>query len=66
MKVQIRRDKMRHVLPSPPAIGGKWAKTLYHCPEVHHQDEPTDGHPISAHKQMAGHDYPQPIKHYEK
>ena len=28
------------------------------CPEVLHQDEPTPAHPISAHKQMAGHSHP--------
>ena len=31
------------------------------CPEVLHQDEPTPAHPISAHKQMAGHAHPGSI-----
>jgi hypothetical protein len=54
------------VLPSPPPMGaGKRPKTLETSREVPHQDEPTADHPISAHKQMAGHEHPGSIPHWD-
>lgn len=44
-----------HQLPKPPTAGlGKFGASLETSKEVAHQDEPTDGHPVNAHKLMAG------------
>lgn len=44
-----------HQLPHPPTAGkGKFGASLETSHEVAHQDEPTPGHPVNAHKLMAG------------
>ena len=60
------RKYQKPVLPSPPSAGkGRYGATLETCREVAHQDEPTDGHPVNAHKQMAGNVAPPPLKSFD-
>ena len=52
----------RPTLPMAPSVGGSYGKTLETSREVANQDEPTDAHLVSAHKQMAGNKDPGRIK----
>lgn len=63
--LKTKADSMCIPLPHPPTITGHSHGALGNpCPEVHHQDEPTEANPINAHKQMAGHKHPGSIKHW--
>ena len=63
-RLSFKRVK-RHVLPMAPSVGGSYGKTLETSREVAGQDEPTDAHPVNAHKQMAGNHDPGSIKRNE-